>query len=413
SAAAPASGGLSLFGMLPGGSLQSIKDELPRGSVVCNPAGGECEVNLKTGQKLIAKIDSSKNVTALEHRVDAGSESPGKVADDLKAVYGLPINDTNKDPQAGGFTAYGQVPHVQGERQLTWRSDSYEMVATIFYGAHAKTKVVTSIRPRKAIRGTIIMKKLVSAVLAALMLAAVPACSAGDDTGGSNSVSGETGGKTAAKTPKENKLAELSPAEARQQLMERGYTLDQNGFREAVDFLDPDAVALFVALGFDVNAMADALSYPVNRAGAYEESKLPGHLEANLADPAYRAILATLFQNGFSPMEPVRAEASTTSLFAESLRIGDDDFISFLRGFDADWVTKPGCYQHNPRCRNEGTLDGWLFYIPDREPSWDVDTALAAYARLTDLGMAQPVAGEDSDPYLMASLAFQKFLWAR
>ena len=89
------------------------------------------------------------------------------------------------------------------------------------------------------------MKKLVSAVLAALMLAAVPACSAGDDTGGSNSVSGETGGKTAAKTPKENKLAELSPAEARQQLMERGYTLDQNGFREAVDFLDPDAVALF------------------------------------------------------------------------------------------------------------------------------------------------------------------------
>ena len=148
SAAAPASSGLNLFGLLPGGSLQSIKDELPRGSVVCNPAGGECEVNLKTGQKLIAKIDSSKKVTALEHRVDAGSESPGKVADDLKAVYGLPINDTNKDPQAGGFTAYGQVPHVQGERQLTWRSDSYEMVATIFYGGHAKTKVVTSIRPR-------------------------------------------------------------------------------------------------------------------------------------------------------------------------------------------------------------------------------------------------------------------------
>ena len=255
------------------------------------------------------------------------------------------------------------------------------------------------------------MKKLVSAVLAAFLLAAVPACSAGDDAGGSNSVSGETGGKTAAKMPKKNKLAELSPAEARQQLMERGYTLDQNGFREAVDFLDPDAAALFVALGFDVNAMADALSYPVNRAGAYEESKLPGHLEANLSDPAYRAILATMFQHGFSPTEPVRGEASTTSLFAESLRIGDDDFISFLRGFDADWVTKPGCYQHNPRCRNEGTLDGWLFYIPDREPSWDVDTALAAYARLTDLGMAQPVAGEDSDPYLMASLAFQKFLW--
>lgn len=246
------------------------------------------------------------------------------------------------------------------------------------------------------------MKKLVSAALAAIILAAVPACSGGKDAG--------NGGAAA---PKENKLAKVEPAEARQQLMERGYQIDQNGFRETVDFLDPDGAALFIAAGFDINAMADALSYPVNRAGAYEESKLPAHLEANLADESYRAILAAMFQNGFTPTEPVRAEASTTSLFAESLRIGDDDFISFLRAFEADWSAKPGCYQHDPDCRNPGTLDGWLFYIPDREPSWDIDKAIAAYGRLKDLGLAKPLAGEASDPYLMASLAFQKFLWAR
>lgn len=148
SAAAPASSGLDLFGLLPGSSLESIKAELPRGGVTCNPAGGECELYLKTGQKLVAKIDSSNMVTALEHRVKAGDQTPDKIAEELKAVYGLPIDDTNKAPRAGGFSTFGQVPHVQGQRQLTWRSEDYEMNATIFYGAQARTEVVTSIRPR-------------------------------------------------------------------------------------------------------------------------------------------------------------------------------------------------------------------------------------------------------------------------
>ena len=147
-AATTTSADLSLFGLVPGGKLSSIKDQLPRGSVICNPAGGECEVNLKTGQKLVAKVDSSDTVTALEQRVKAGNQSDDDVAADLKAVYGLPIDEKNTAPKPGGFTAYGKVPHVQGERRLTWRSDDYEMQATIFYGAHSPTEVVTTIRPR-------------------------------------------------------------------------------------------------------------------------------------------------------------------------------------------------------------------------------------------------------------------------
>ncbi|WP_169711812.1 DUF4852 domain-containing protein [Henriciella litoralis] len=145
-AASPKS--LSLFGIVPGGSLQSIKDELPRGSVVCNPAGGECEVHLKTGQKLVAKLDSSNTVTSLEHRVNAGSQSMSDTVDELKAVYGLPSGDTNQKPKAGGFSTFGSVPASQGQRKLTWRSDDNELQSIIFYGAGKPTEVVTSIRSR-------------------------------------------------------------------------------------------------------------------------------------------------------------------------------------------------------------------------------------------------------------------------
>jgi len=243
------------------------------------------------------------------------------------------------------------------------------------------------------------MKHYIIAAMAALTIMLVPACSGGSDAGGGAA-------KSAA-----SKLAKLEPPEARQKLMESGYTLDQNGFREAVDFLDADAVALFIAAGFDTNAMADALSYPVNRAQAYEESKLPAQLETNYADPAYRAILSTMFENGFSPTEPLSGYGYTTTLFVESLRIGDEDFIEFLRGYEADWTTKPGCYQHNPRCKNPGSTAGWLFYIPGRTKSWSLDAAFDAYERLKALGLAEPASGEDSDPYLMASITFNKFLW--
>lgn len=145
-AASPKS--FSLFGLVPGGSLQSIKGELPRGSVVCNPAGGECEVHLKTGQKLVARLDSSDTITSLEHRVNAGSQSMNDTVDELKSTYGLPTGDKNQKPKAGGFSTFGSVPATQGQRTLTWRSDKYEMQSIVFYGAGKSTEVVTTIRPR-------------------------------------------------------------------------------------------------------------------------------------------------------------------------------------------------------------------------------------------------------------------------
>lgn len=247
------------------------------------------------------------------------------------------------------------------------------------------------------------MKHYLVAAMAALTIILVPACSGGSDAGGGPA-------KSAA-----SKLAKLEPPEARQKLMESGYTLDQNGFREAVDFLDANGVALFIAAGFDPNAMADALSYPVNRTQAYEESKLPAQLETNYADPAYRAILSTMFENGFSPSEPLRAPY-TTSLTADALRLGDEDFIDFLGKHSADWNAKPGCYQHNPRCKNPGSMAGWLFYIPATR-SWTLEESLDAYERLQSLtgeeGAADHTTGETSaDPYLMAAIAFHKFLWS-
>lgn len=243
------------------------------------------------------------------------------------------------------------------------------------------------------------MKTYISAACAALVIAVIPACSGGEGGGSSGA----------------NKLAQLDPPEARQRLMESGYTLDQNGFREAVDFLDPDAVALFIAAGFDTNAMADALSYPVNRAQAYEESKLPGQLEANYADPAYREILSTMFQNGMPPSEPLNA-GYTSSLTAEGLRLGDQGFIDLLTENGADWNAKPGCYQHHPRCKNAGTMAGWLFYIPATR-SWELESSLEAYERLQGLtddeSAGDDTAGETSaDPYLMAAIAYHKFLWS-
>ncbi|WP_084398797.1 hypothetical protein [Henriciella aquimarina] len=243
------------------------------------------------------------------------------------------------------------------------------------------------------------MKTYISAACAALVLAVIPACSGGE--GGGNSGA--------------SKLAQLDPPEARQRLMENGYMIDQNGFREAVDYLDADTAALFIAMGFDTNAMADALSYPVNRMQTYDEAKLRAHLEANLGEPAYRAILATMFENGMPPSETLEAPY-TTSLTAEALRLGDEDFIGFLGKHDADWNAKPGCYQHHPRCKNHGTMAGWLFYIPATR-SWTLEESLDAYERLQGL-TGDEEAGDDTtgetsaDPYLMAAIAYHKFLWS-
>ena len=250
------------------------------------------------------------------------------------------------------------------------------------------------------------MKLYVRAALTALSLALVSACSAGGDTAS-------------------NKLAELEPAEARQRLMESGYAIDQNGFRQAVDYLDADAVALYVAVGMGPDAMADALSWPVEGVSQYHNPKFPGQLEESYDNPAYRSILATMFENGISPNEPLLgigpsrfASRYTTSLFAESLRLGDEELISFLREFEADWDAKPGCYQHNPRCRNPGTMAAWLFYIPGRTEVWTLESSLAAYERLQALGADTPSdSAEDAgaaseDPYLMAALAYHKTYWS-
>ena len=251
------------------------------------------------------------------------------------------------------------------------------------------------------------MKTYLTAALAALALVALPACSGGDGNSGA--------GKSAA-----SKLAKLEPAEARQKLMESGYPINQSGFRQAVDYLDADAVGLFIAAGFDTNAMADALSWPVEGTQRYHNPKFPAQLETSYTAPSYRTILATMFENGLTPNEPIFsigaskfASRYTSSVFAEALRIGDDDFISFLRTFESDWDTRPGCYQHNPRCRNTGTMSGWLFYAPVRTEVWSLEAAFDAYERLKALGIAQPAAGEDSDPYLMAVIAYRKHLWSR
>lgn len=239
------------------------------------------------------------------------------------------------------------------------------------------------------------MRTYITTAITMMAIATFAACSGGEGTSSS-------------------KLAKLDPPEARQKLMESGYSLDQQGFREAVDYLDPDGVALFIAAGYDANAMADALSYPVNRMQNYDEAKLPGHLEANLAEPGYRAILATMFDNGFTPSEPLRAPY-TTSLTAEALRLGDEDFIDFLGKHGADWTAKPGCYQHNPRCKNPGSMAGWLFYVPTATKTWTLESALDAYGRLEGLqGETDDESTDDAsaDPYLMAAIAYHKFLWS-
>ncbi|WP_084420905.1 hypothetical protein [Henriciella litoralis] len=243
------------------------------------------------------------------------------------------------------------------------------------------------------------MMKPISIALAALAIVVVPACSGGEGGGP---------GKTEA-----NKLAQLDPPEARNRIMENGYQPDQQGFRESVDYLDADTAALFIAAGYDANAMADALSYPANRAGAYEEPKLPANLNANFADPAYRSILATMFENGFAPSEPLQA-GTTTSLTAEALRLSDQDFIDFLDKHGADWNAKPGCYQHNPRCKNPGTMAGWLFYAPTATKAWTLEDALAAYGRLQTLTSDDADTSDETsaDPYLMAAIAYHKFLWS-
>ena len=145
-AASPQS--LSLFGFVPGGSLQTLRDELPRGSLSCSPAGDECEVHLKTGQTLVAKLDSSDTITVLEHRVKLGNQQVSETVDELKATYGSPTSDKNQAPKAGGFSTFGQAPAQPGQRTLIWPSEDYELKAVIFYGAGDPTEVVTTIRPR-------------------------------------------------------------------------------------------------------------------------------------------------------------------------------------------------------------------------------------------------------------------------
>ena len=253
------------------------------------------------------------------------------------------------------------------------------------------------------------MRTIISAALAALVFAVVPACSGGD---------GGSGGGGSSKV-KANKLAQLDPAEARQRIMQTGYPVNADGLRTAVDYLDADSVALFIAAGLNVDDMAGALSWPVEGTQRYHNPKFPAQLENYIDDPSYRSILATMFDAGLTPNDALvgigpsqYASRYTTSLFAESLRIGNEDFINFLRSYNSDWNEKPGCYQKQTGCDNPGSLASFLFYAGTRTELWPLDTALQAYDRFRALGIEPVSSGEDADPYLMAVLAYQKHFWS-
>lgn len=224
----------------------------------------------------------------------------------------------------------------------------------------------------------------------------------------------------------EQKLSEIDPQEARKQLTETGYEINQNGFRQAVDRLDVTAAQMFIAAGFDINAMADALAYPVEGNSRYHQPKMPAFLAEHYQDDSFRKILISMFENGFSPAEPVFAYDGggafpyyTTNLMAEALRLGDGEFVSFLRGYDADFSVSPGCFQRRPDCSVSGSLAGWMFYMPRRNLKndiWSLGEALAAYRMMEEQGLlatTQEMDGESrKDPYLAASIAYQKFFWA-
>ena len=224
----------------------------------------------------------------------------------------------------------------------------------------------------------------------------------------------------------DQELTKVEPQDARKRLTETGYSIDQEGFRQAVDGLDAAAAQMFIAAGFNVDAMADAITYPVKGTSRYHQPKLPLFLEDFYRDDSFREILVAMFDNGFSPTEPILGFAGggmfpyyTTNLMAEALRLGDEEFIGFLREYGGDFNVSPGCFQHRPDCSVHGSLAGWIFHVPQRNLQngiWSLDDAIAAYGLMKANGLlaATPASdgASDHDPFLMASIAYQKFFWA-
>ena len=213
--------------------------------------------------------------------------------------------------------------------------------------------------------------------------------------------------------------SDMDPAEAREKLTEQGMAITPDGLRSAVDLKDADAVGMYIAAGFDRSALMDALSYAPTIPGDSNNPKLPGPIEANYADPAYRGMLQVMFDAGLTPNDTLFANDNNgrgfsnfnTSLIAEGLRIGDADFLDFLAKQDSDWTAPPRCYGENPNCERLGTLSSWLFYIPMKAGKvWSLDDSIAAIERLRALN---PGGGENRpDPYLKAILAYRHMMWS-
>lgn len=213
--------------------------------------------------------------------------------------------------------------------------------------------------------------------------------------------------------------ADMDPTEARAKLTEQGMAITPDGLRSAVDMKDADAVGMYIAAGFDRAALIDALSYAPTIPDDYNNPKLPGPIEANHADPAYRDMLQVMFDAGLTPNDTLSANDNngrgfknfSTSLIAEGLRIGDSDFLNFLSKQDSNWTAPPRCYGENPNCERLGTLSSWLFYIPTyRTKVWSLDDSIAALARLRALNIGD--GHEWPDPYLKAILAYHRLLWS-
>lgn len=213
--------------------------------------------------------------------------------------------------------------------------------------------------------------------------------------------------------------ADMDPAEARAKLTEQGMAITPDGLRSAVDLNDANAVGMYVAAGFDRAALIDALSYAPTIPGDYNNPKLPGPIEANHADPAYREMLQVMFDAGLTPNDTLFANDDNgrgfsnfnTSLIAEGLRIGDTDFLNFLAKQESNWSAPPRCYGDNPNCERLGTLSSWLFYIPMKQSKvWSLDDSFAALERLRTLELGS----EDDwpDPNLKAILAYRHMLWS-
>ena len=222
--------------------------------------------------------------------------------------------------------------------------------------------------------------------------------------------------------------ADMDPAEAREKLTGQGLAVTQEGLRGAVDMNDADAVGMYIATGFDAAELRDALSYAPTIPGDSNNPKLPGPIEAGAGDPAYHAMLQVMFDAGVTPSDTLFANDGqgrgfsnfNTSLIAEALRIGNEDFIDFLARQDADWTAPPRCYGDNPQCEKLGTLSSWLFYIPMKAGRvWTIDDSFAALDRLRTRKLGYDAAPDDdrggdgawADPYLKAILAYHHALW--